>query len=59
MENLNAYMVLHDIIILQSVTFDRANIRFGSYKDSKITAKVHEYILIFKKLGQNENDILK
>lgn len=40
---------LHDLIIIQSVTFDIANKRFGGFKNSKITAKVHEYCLVFKK----------
>jgi len=42
---------LHDIIILQSVTFDIANRRFGSHKKYKFTSKIHEYLLIFKNEG--------
>jgi len=40
---------LHDIICIQSVTFDIANRRFGIFKKYKFTSKVHEYLLIFKK----------
>jgi DNA modification methylase len=40
---------LHDIIISQTVTHDRAAHRFGSCKNTKITAKIHEFILVFKK----------
>lgn len=40
---------IHDVIVRQSVTFNRAAIRFGACKKTKITAKVHEYILVFKK----------
>jgi len=40
---------VHDIITIQSVTFDIANKRFGGLKKYKITSKVHEYLLIFKK----------
>ncbi len=42
-------MKLHDIIIIQSVTFDIANRRFGMFKNHKFTSKVHEYLLVFKK----------
>lgn len=41
---------LHDIIVNQSVTFDIANFRFGGFKHNKIVSKVHEYILIYKKI---------
>jgi len=55
MENLkDSDMILHDVVVLQSVTFDRANIRFGSCKNSKITSKVHEYLLVFKKASKKE-----
>lgn len=47
MKNIN--MSLHDIIISQTVTHDRAAHRFGSCKNTKITAKIHEFILVFKK----------
>lgn len=40
---------LHDLIIIQSVTFDIANKRFGGIKKYDMTSKVHEYLLIFKK----------
>jgi len=40
---------LHDIVIIQSVTFDIANKRFGMFKNYKFTSKVHEYLLVFKK----------
>jgi DNA modification methylase len=40
---------LHDVVIRQSVTFNRATRRFGVCRKTKITAKVHEYILVFKK----------
>jgi DNA modification methylase len=40
----------HDIIINQTVTYNRATQRFGACKKTKITSKVHEYILVFKKL---------
>jgi len=43
-------MKLHDLIILQSVTFDIAVRRFGGIKKYKMTSKVHEYLLIFKKV---------
>lgn len=43
---------LHDIIINQSVTFDVACRRWGGFKHKKITAKCHEYILVFKKVKQ-------
>jgi hypothetical protein len=42
-------MYIHDIIILQTVTWDVAAYRFGSVKHSKKVSKVHEYLLIFKK----------
>jgi len=47
MQQLN--MLVHDIIILQTVTWDVAAYRFGSLKKSKKVSKVHEYLLIFKK----------
>lgn len=43
-------MKLHDIVILQSVTWDFAVRRFGGIKKHKMTAKVHEYLLVFKKI---------
>jgi len=42
-------MKLHDVIAIQSVTFDIANKRFGSFKKYKFTSKIHEYLLVFKK----------
>jgi len=42
-------MKLHDLVVIQSVTFDIANKRFGMFKNYKFTSKVHEYLLIFKK----------
>ncbi|HDK42171.1 MAG TPA: hypothetical protein ENG87_02225 [Candidatus Pacearchaeota archaeon] len=42
-------MKLHDIIIIQSVSFDIANKRFGGLKRYLMTSKVHEYLLVFKK----------
>jgi len=42
-------MKLHDLVVIQSVTFDIANKRFGMFKNYKFTAKVHEYLLVFKK----------
>jgi len=42
-------MKLHDLIVVQSVTFDIANKRFGCFKNYKFTSKVHEFLLIFKK----------
>jgi len=41
---------LHDLIIIQSVSFDIANKRFGGIKKYKMTSKIHEYLLIFKKV---------
>lgn len=41
---------LHDLIIIQSVTLDIANKRFGMFKKHKFTSKIHEYLLIFKKI---------
>lgn len=40
---------LHDLVIIQSATFDIASRRFGGIKKHKMTAKVHEYLLVFKK----------
>ena len=40
---------LHDIVVIQSVSFDIANKRFGGIKKYDMTAKSHEYLLIFKK----------
>jgi tRNA1(Val) A37 N6-methylase TrmN6 len=40
---------LHDIIIIQTVSWDVANYRFGNAKKQKITSKVCEYLIIFKK----------
>ena len=40
---------LHDIVVIQSVSFDIANKRFLMFKKYKFTSKVHEYLLIFKK----------
>jgi len=42
-------MKLHDVVCIQSVSFDIANRRFGMFKKWKFTAKVHEYLLVFKK----------
>lgn len=42
-------MKLHDVICIQSVSFDIANKRFGMFKKWKFTSKVHEYLLVFKK----------
>jgi len=42
-------LTLWDVIINQSVTFDLACKRFGKLRKAKKTAKVHEYILVFKK----------
>lgn len=41
---------LHDIVCMQSVTFDIANFRFGQFSGHKIVSKVHEYILVYKKV---------
>jgi len=43
-------MKLHDVVCIQSVSFDIANRRFGMFKNWKFTAKVHEYLLVFKKV---------
>jgi len=43
-------MKLHDVICIQSVSFDIANKRFGMFKKWKFTSKVHEYLLVFKKV---------
>ena len=40
---------LHDLIILQTVSFDVANKRFGGFKHKKLLSKVHEYCLVYKK----------
>jgi DNA modification methylase len=48
---------LHDIILIQSVTFDIANKRFGMFKKHKFTSKVHEYLLVFKKCSFNINGV--
>ena len=40
---------LHDVVIIQSVSFDIANKRFGGLKRYLMTSKVHEYLLVFKK----------
>ena len=40
---------LHDVVVIQSVSFDIANKRFGGLKKYKMTSKVHEYLLVFKK----------
>jgi len=42
-------MRTHDVIVNQTVTYNRAAHRFGACRKTKITAKVHEYILVFKK----------
>ena len=42
-------MTTHDIIVLQTVTWDVASFRFGSVKKSKKVSKVNEYLLVFKK----------
>lgn len=42
-------ITLHDIIVIQSVTFDIANFRFGGFAKSHIVAKVHEYALVYRK----------
>jgi hypothetical protein len=42
-------IVLWDKIVLQNVNFGHASKRFGSIKHKKITAKVTEYLLVFKK----------
>jgi 16S rRNA G966 N2-methylase RsmD len=43
-------MKLHDLVVIQSVTFDIANRRFGLFKNWKFTSKIHEYLLVFKKV---------
>jgi len=43
-------MKLHDIVCVQSVSFDIANLRFGNFAKHKFTSKVHEYILVYKKI---------
>ncbi len=45
-------MKLHDVVCIQSVSFDIANKRFGMFKKWKFTSKVHEYLLVFKKEAQ-------
>jgi len=41
---------LYDLIILQNVQFGIALHRFGSVRELKQMSKVHEYLLIFKKI---------
>ena len=43
-------IVLWDKITLQINNFGFASMRFGAIKHKRITAKVGEYILVFKKL---------
>jgi DNA modification methylase len=40
---------LHDIIAVQNIPFNIAAVYFGNMKKHKKVAKVHEYLLIFKK----------
>jgi DNA modification methylase len=42
-------LVPFDFVINQSVTFDIAAKRFGGFKDLGYVAKVHEFVLVYKK----------
>lgn len=46
------YIKLHDIIAVQNIPFGTAAFYFGASKKRKHTAKAHEYILVWKKVGQ-------
>lgn len=48
MEELN--VMLWDKIILQNINFGWAGIKFGNIKHKRITSKVTEYLLVFKKI---------
>jgi len=43
-------LVLWDKIVLQNINFGWASFKFGSAKHRRQTSKVHEYLLIFKKI---------
>ena len=43
---------LWDFIVNQVNTFDVACVRFGQFRERKYTAKVHEFVLVFKKLKE-------
>jgi DNA modification methylase len=45
----NESLKLHDVITVQNIPFNTAAFYFGSLKKNKITAKAHEYILVYKK----------
>jgi DNA modification methylase len=45
---------LWDKIILQNINHGWASKKFGSIKHKRITAKVTEYLLVFKKIKKNE-----
>lgn len=46
----NKSVKLHDVITIQNIPFGAAAYYFGSLKQYKITAKSHEYLIVFKKL---------
>ena len=48
-------IVLWDKIILQNVNFGYASKRFGAGKHKRITAKVSEYLLVFKKINNGSH----
>lgn len=43
-------LTLWDFIINQATTFDVACVRFGQFRERRYTAKVHEFVLIYKKV---------
>lgn len=45
----NKSIKLHDVITVQNIPFGTAAYYFGTHKKNKITAKAHEYILVYKK----------
>ena len=46
---------LHDVIIIQNIPFNTAVFYFGARKKHKYTAKVHEYLLVWKKREEQTN----
>lgn len=43
-------IVLHDLIVVQNIPFHVGAIYFGNMKKTKRVSKVHEYILVYKKV---------
>lgn len=47
-------IVLHDIVAIQNIPFHTAAYYFGSKRERKYTAKAHEYLLVWKKVFDDD-----